>query len=149
MGVLAVGLRRPRARDGRRHFGSSLEEYARRGLLAQLAKRLGMPVPPLTDVSDAKPLPAFVHHDRWVAQCECGDVQFVWLEQPLFLCSNCWNKSSDYRWRRVSVPKNAATIDAILGHRRDYRDRSWLPGLTVAALRRQNIANGDPIPVGG
>jgi hypothetical protein len=139
-------LARERARDGRRHFGVALEEYARRGLLARFAQRLGMRVPPLTEVSDAEPLAAFVHHDRWVARCECGDIQFVWLEQPLFLCSNCWNKASGYKWRRVTVPKQAERIEAILGHRRDHRDRSWMPGVTLAALRRQNVANGEPVP---
>lgn len=148
MGREHLGVLRSRAIDGRAQFGRSLNDYARRGLLRKLADRAGVQLPNRSVVSDAKPLPAMLHRDRWVVRCpDCGTGAFVWLDEPLTMCAYCWNVKADGKWRRVALPDEATRVkvEQIVGRRPFPHQRCWI-GQSLAALRRENVQNGDPIP---
>jgi hypothetical protein len=144
---------RERAVDGRVHFrGASLDEYARTGPLALMAQRRGVTIPPTDRVADAEPIPAMLEDDRWVVLCpDCRrNTQLVWLETPLFYCGACFNVRVGGLWRRVALPDGPRRqrIEAIVGHRPFSHQRNWR-GESLAALRRENADNGDPLPQEG
>lgn len=154
---------RSRIRDGREQFGE-FDEYVAR-VLALFASKHHRPdgerhaLPPQTEVDAGEPLTAFVNSDRWVARCanpngrggECGDVQFVWLDRPLFMCATCMNAEQGYRWRWIELPtvKTRGAVEAVLGHRKLVGDRNWDPATeSIAELRRQNREAGESVPEG-
>lgn len=143
-------LHRERAADGRMHFrGASLAEYARGGPLAAMAERKGVRVPPVDQIADAVPVVAILNEDMWVVVCpDCErNVQFVWVDLPLFFCAYCFNAKAGGRWRRVTLPdeRRRRQIEDIVGHRAFAHERNWR-GESVAALRRENLERGDPVP---
>jgi hypothetical protein len=144
--------RRPRAVDGRLHFhGASLEEYARGGPLATIAARTGITIPPTTQVAAVEPIPAVLNEDMWIALCpDCRrNAQLVWLDAPLYMCAYCWNVAVGGLWRPVALPseERRQRIEAVVGHRSFPHQRNWR-GETLAALRRENVKNGAPLPEG-
>jgi hypothetical protein len=144
-----VGVLRTRAVDGRAHFGYSLEEYARRGLLFKIARRAGVRLPPTSEVAKVEPLPAILHRDSWIVQCpDCPTAAYVWVDQPLMMCAYCFNVKAGGLWRPVTLPKNREAIEELLSHRAFAYQRNWV-GESIPDLRRENIKNGDPIPAGG
>ena len=154
-GAAAPRPLRDRAIDGRKNFGGlSLEEYARpgRGLLGNLARRAGVVVPAVGAVAtDAPPLPARLYRDQWIVDCPnpgCGSASYVWPEQPLFLCAECFNGEHGGLWLRVAVPSEGerAEIEEIVGHRPLPGQRNWVPGETVTDLRKENRDNGHHAP---
>lgn len=145
--------------DGRDYFGVGLAEYAA-AVLEGFARRFRRDdrephaIPPRTDVTDgeAAELAAFVNDDRWLVRCDdCGDAQFVWFEEPLFMCAGCFNRRYGYSWRRVVLPagSTASRVEAVLRLRPRTEDRNWDPRTeTVATLKEQNREKGDPVPEG-
>jgi ribosomal protein L37AE/L43A len=143
-------LHRERAVDGRMHFlGASLDEYARSGPLAQIAARKGLAIPQTSRVADVDPIPAVLNEDMWIALCpDCRrNAQLVWLDQPLYMCAYCWNVKVGGSWRPVALPSEASRrhIEVITGHRAFAHERNWR-GESMAALCRENVDNGAPIP---
>lgn len=145
---------RESARDGRDQFGVSLDVYAAK-VLGVYANAYHRPdnkphrIPPSSQIAEGADLVAFVHHDRWLVRCpECGDVQFVWLDKPLFMCANCFNEEQGHKWRRVILPdeKTRTAIEAVLGHRARVQDRNWGRSESVADLKRENTDNGETVP---
>ena len=150
-------MRPPRAGsvDGKRNFGQTLRQYAApSGFLGQVGQRrrteIPAPDPPFVDQA-GDPLPASIHRDNWVVACPtegCGDVSFVWLDEPLYMCANCFNEEVGGRWRRVQVPPagEREQIEAVLGQRVLPQQRNWDPAETVGELEAQNREHGDPVP---
>lgn len=141
-------------RDGRDQFGVPLEVYAAKVLSAYAkyyhrSDNKPHDIPPLNQVAKGADLVAFVLHDRWLVRCpDCGDVQFVWLDKPLFMCAGCFNEEHGHKWRRVVLPdeKTRKAIEDVLGHRLKVRDRNWEPSESVADLKRQNADAGESVP---
>jgi hypothetical protein len=110
------------------------------------------PIPPPLDqvAATASPLVAEVNHGVWIAPCSCGARGLpspgcvVFLEQPLGWCVRCRNRAWGGGWRRIVVPPDdeRVAIEAALLARPDPTTRSWLPGETVAELRRENAEHG-------
>lgn len=127
--------------DGQRYYGVSLEEF-RATLMTALAERVGVRVPPLTDVSDAPPLPARINWARWIVDCpHCASAVLVWLSTPLMLCLECWNESVGGRWRRVALPPDTQAVEAALAARPRHRTRNFEPGETVEQLEAENAVH--------
>jgi hypothetical protein len=112
-------------------------------VLRRRAARMGLEVDTaITDVGDAPALEARVVHGQLIVMCECGGAQFVWPEHPIFLCSDCWNKTMNGRFRRVIVPDDLAEIEVVLSRRLDMTNRNWLPTETLIDLKRENREHG-------
>ena len=141
--------------DGRRNFGHNLRRYATpSGFLGMIAARAGLdlpaPDPPFVD-EETDPAPARIHQDKWIVGCPvegCGDASFVWLEEPLYMCANCFNEELGGRWRRVAVPpvEERERIEAVLAGRALPQQRNWDPSESLDDLRAQNGEHGDPVP---
>jgi len=138
--------------DGRLHFGASLADVATT-LYAQLARRVGVRVPPLSQVdADATPATAAILGNRWAARCPepgCGGAEFLWVEGPAqMLCAACWNAGIGGAWRPVLFPDEAdfTAIEDALAARPLPQQRNWEPaqGETAADLRRENRERGLP-----
>lgn len=143
-------VKRLGAVTGREYFGGSLAEYASTGVLGRIARRANVSLPPLSEVSTAAPLTAWLQEDRWVAVCpDCGrNAQLVWEETPLYLCCACWNAAVGGTWRRVVWPKERKAIERIVGMRHLAANRNWQPGESLNLLRAENIEHGLPAEEG-
>ena len=138
--------------DGREHFRLTLEEWATSERpprprkppgLRFIAAMAGLPdPPPLTDVSEADPLPARVYRGQWIVDCPCRGAGFVWVAEPITWCGSCGNRALGGSWRRVELPEDRAAIEVVLLERPDPDTRNWEPGETVAELIGENAANG-------
>lgn len=129
--------------------GCTLEEYARHSVLAIVARRAGVRLPPPDDVADAEPLWAFLHHDRWGVACpHCLDVSYVWHDHPLYMCPVCFNGDVGGKWRAVAVPgpEGRQLVERVTGHRTHPRERNWFPHEGLEDLRAENRAHGDHAP---
>lgn len=112
--------------------------FGTRPEVALLQVDLGDPEQP----TDA-PIPAFVNHGRWLAQCQtCRSAEYVDLDQLLFMCCACWNFDYGCQWRRVLLPKNWKAIEKLLLLRPDPDTRNWEPGERLTLLRADNKAHG-------
>jgi hypothetical protein len=68
----------------------------------------------------------------------------VWLDEPLMMCSNCFNGTVGGLWRRVELPGEMSQIEAALLVRPVPNNRNWRPGETVEDLIAENIEHGLP-----
>lgn len=59
-----------------------------------------------------------------------------------FWCPFCGNVEVDGKGVVVVWPADAADIDAMLRFRSLERNRNWIPGETLAKLRKENRDNG-------
>ena len=50
------------------------------------------------------PVTAFVEAGRWLAVCDCGGWEYVTVNDPIFFCHECGNKSTDGKSRPVIFP---------------------------------------------
>lgn len=131
--------------DGARHFGATLGEIARTGHIAQRARRLGFILPPETDLAPGAPLHARLYRNQWIVDCpDCRNAEFAFIDEPRFMCSECFNGAVGYLWRVLAFPANRPQIEAILRARPIPHNRNWLPGETVAQLKRENRGHGLP-----
>lgn len=123
----------------------SADEYTR--WLRDLALRTGQDgqkIMPHQLVDDkAVPAIAYVNHGRWVADCPtgCGGAMLVEPDMP-FVCGNCFNAELHGKWRAVLWPDDKAGIETELEKRPLPHTANWLPGETVADLRRENREHG-------
>lgn len=134
MGILIV--------DGERHFGADLETVMRNHPdFVFAAGRLGVTVPPLTDVAKVPPAPARINQNRWIVDCpDCGGAEYAFRDTPLMMCASCFNGGIGGKWRPVVFPpaKKLAVVESVLGLRPNPATRNWSRGESVAALRREN-----------
>jgi len=140
MGVLKMAII-----DGAAHFQASLATvYHLHPTHQLLATRAGVTVPPLDQVATAPPVAARINHNRLLVDCpDCNGAEFVWREQPLLMCCNCWNARVGGLWRAVTLPPDLAHIEAALVERLDPQSRNWTPGETVADLLRENETHAE------
>lgn len=145
-GATDVPVRRIGPITGQEHFGHGFETYVTIGLLGKLARRSNVQLPPLSEVSSASPVVAWLQEDRWVAVCpDCGqNAQLIWADAMLYLCTVCWNAAVGSTWRRVVFPKDRGEIEVIVGARPLAHNRNWTPGERVSALRAENLERGLP-----
>lgn len=139
--------------DGRAKFGCAIDAFYRKPDIAAMLARRGLLMPPdPADVATEAP-PALARINplygvaRWIVDCpDCRvGVEYVWLDAPRMLCSNCANKLIGGRWRAVKIPHNRKAIERALLERPDPDSRSWAPGETLARVRddtQQAVAKG-------
>tara|TARA_Y100000310_G_scaffold233219_1_gene236074 strand:+ start:1926 stop:2354 length:429 start_codon:yes stop_codon:yes gene_type:complete len=102
-------------------------------------------------IANLKPLKARINYGKWIVDCPwCKSAEFVFMDNPIFLCRNCWNNATT-EYIKVSLPKNINAIEAVLekrekfnweAGRKVYMNRNWEPGETVAFLEKENKDNG-------
>lgn len=115
--------------------------------LAEAAPRLfwQAPVAPQFDAPTAPKADAvavFINEGRWIAECpDCHGAQLAAREDPRFLCNCCGNVAIAGLWRPVVWPRDVDGIEDALASR-DERNAHWLPGETVAHLKRENADHG-------
>ena len=83
---------------------------------------------------------------RWIARCPaagCSGAEYVDLKVPVFMCCSCWNVAYGHEWLAVALPSAPIRqqIEIEL-EQRPGRNQHWLPGETVAKLRRENRQHG-------
>lgn len=133
-------------KDGRLHFGTDLATVAA-ALHAGAAVRDGVTMPPLTEVAADHPVLARLHRNQWIADCpDCKGTQFVWLDEPLFLCVSCWNAMAGGAWRPIVLPQNRAEIERVMLARPLPHNRNWGedPDMSMDDYRAENVAHGFP-----
>jgi len=133
------------AREAAASFLRVRQDAARKSIA-----ELGFVAAPLRDVLEVTlgdpekaggpSLAAFVSGGVWIVKCECGGAEFCDFEDPIFMCSSCWNESTGRQWRTVALPspKLREAIEGVLLERPVEKTRSWFLGETVADLVAQN-----------
>lgn len=48
---------------------------------------------------------AYIDAGRWLAMCQCGNIEYVTASDPIFFCHNCGNKDVDGKSKPVIFPK--------------------------------------------
>ena len=98
-----------------------------------------------TPKPEAQPSPAEINHSRWVFRCAgCNSSTYLFSRVPAAFCLGCG------RQYRINWPSQAdqQAGEAILLLRNFADMRNWQPATeTVDALRAQNVAHGDPVPI--
>lgn len=112
--------------------------FIQASLMDTLAVQLGDPDnPALLPV-----LRPYVNGSCWLVKCDdCGGVEFLDFDDPIFMCCTCWNEAKSHRWRRVVVPRPLvrAMIERILLKRPQERTRSWYPTESLRELAAENL----------
>ncbi len=132
--------------DGRHNFRATQAElYPHRA--RQLRQAYGLELAPMSNVDQGPALPARVNWNRWIVECpDCHNAEFGWADEPIFMCTHCWNAAVGGRWRRVVFPDGAerGRIEAALLARPVVNNRNWEPGESVGRLRAENRRHGLP-----
>lgn len=87
---------------------------------------------------------AKVNHGRWIVECPfCPSAQIVSPEDPRFLCAECLNRDVGERFVSVLFPsrQRMENIEAVL-EVRPSENQNWVPGESLALLKRENEAHG-------
>lgn len=127
-------------------FRASLTTHAQTKM-KELAHRRNAKLSPMSEVTEAFQVLAYVNHNMWKANCNndgCSGCEFVWPDEPLFQCCACWNRDVDGAWKRVVLPPDALVIESVLRARPHPRTRNWDPDQTVDDIKAENRAAGDP-----
>lgn len=142
----------PQIQDGRARFNCSLVEFYQRHEIVQAFARLGIMLPPVTDIDTSAP-PAYAYVNplapvepvaRWIADCpDCrAGSSYVWLEGPhAMFCLPCGNAGIGHRWRPVAVPAERAAIERLL-LARPVGQMAWRPTESLDRLREENALIG-------
>lgn len=157
-----------RARDYAKREGarSVVERIAR--LSAQMAARRLLDTPFAGGAPVGTPVLAEIGDGQWLARCECGGMEAVDEDEPIFYCFNCGNHKTKGRPRPVVFPSKQKMVEierlllerpmresgganemdrmlmqlpALMGMvdgRPVVMRRSWKPDESVDELRRQN-----------
>lgn len=92
-----------------------------------------------TSKKKADQVEVFVNHGRWMAQCpDCRSAQLASRKDRKFLCVECGNGLVGGVWRPVVWPREHAAIERVLDARPIPQARGWVPGETLADLKRQD-----------
>jgi len=117
----------------RGHQFKDFSSYYRR----QARRQLTLP----DDVYPGLKIEAQINHGRWIVDCPfCKGAEYLWEGMKLFLCVSCLNNDTRLPIR-VEVPKNKSAIEKILLERENPETRNWMPGETLADLKRENKEN--------
>lgn len=123
--------------------GTPLSYY--QTVMRQRAQAAGVTVAAPSERSETTPILAQVNHNRWIALCpDCSGSEYVWLDEPVFMCETCWNAAIGGQWRPITVPADAEAITRVLMARPQLASRNWLPDETLTTLRGENVAHGLP-----
>lgn len=79
----------------------------------------------------------FVAGGKWLVACACGNAPSVSPEWRLALCFEC-----GAIYEGVTMPPDAAAIEAVLSRRPHPINRAWRRPETVEDLQRENAAHG-------
>lgn len=92
--------------------------------------------------SPARP-PVYLNVARWLIDCpHCNNSCMVLgRDAACFGCGAVFHG--------LERPEHEAAIVAIVSLRQRLNHRNWHPGETLAELRQQNLAHGDPVPAPG
>ena len=137
--------------DGELRFGRGYVAYMRT-IQAPLARRRGLDLKlqgaavPAGEIAAREPLKIEINSARLITSCPvgCGSNQYVWMSEPLFMCSVCWNAGEGYKWIAVELPADLPEAIALLGQRAESDSRNWRPGAgeTIEQLRAENLSHG-------
>jgi|TARA_R110000824_G_scaffold132891_1_gene295458 hypothetical protein len=75
---------------------------------------------------------AYVNHGRWVVDCACNGAGLTAPEFGLACCFDCGRV-----YTKVVFPKDRKQIEGALLVREDKETRNWIPGESVASLRKE------------
>ncbi len=117
-------------------FGDATEEAHRSRVQWFLAKKM-LPLIANWTVRSQRVAVAYVHQDRWIAECPmpgCRSTEFVDPAWPYLVCTAQCGVGPF----AVEFPKDREKIEAELIRRPVPATRNWLPGETVADLQREN-----------
>lgn len=91
-----------------------------------------------------KKLVAYVSHNRWVADCECGGGIALWRENTDACCLDCGTVYSAIEW---PSDKEIAAAERVLAARVEESTRSWRPDQSETAddLKVENVVRGIPL----
>ena len=81
--------------------------------------------------------PVIVSGGKWLIVCPCGNGPSVHPEWALALCFDCGKV-----YEGLTMPEDAAGIEAALMQRPHLWQRQWAPGETVGDLLAENAALG-------
>lgn len=114
----------------------------------QLATRSRVQIRPRTFRHSSMVL-AYIDTGRWIASCpDCNSANFVWKDDPWFMCLECWNFHVGGRWRAVQFPAAAQELERALLVRPDRANRfsyAVAPGdQTPKHLHAENKEHGLP-----
>lgn len=108
-----------------------------RALQARYLRLSGNLTPPWLYVG--APVHAHVGAGAWRVLCACGEAPPADPEWRLACCSGC-----GAIYEGVTFPEDITEIEAVLLKRRNHVHRNWHRDETVAALRAENVAHGEP-----
>lgn len=115
---------------------ATLESHHRH-VIHEYQAKAGMPLTTEWAVKSDRDALAFVHQDRWIAECPmpgCQSCEYVTPCFPFFVCTSSCGQGPF----KVVFPKNKEAIEAELLKRPVRATRNWLLGETVAGLKREN-----------
>lgn len=102
-----------------------------------------MNVPALTQVSTSPALEARVYRNQWIVDCpDCKNAEFAFLDEPVFMCSYCFNGTVGGKWREVEFPTEKTEIEAVLKARPLPQTRNWQQPESLADIKAENRARG-------
>jgi hypothetical protein len=94
-------------------------------------------------------LPAEVYEGQWIVRCDgCRNSQLTSRDDKRFFCVNCLNANHGGQWVKVTWPRKADDIEALLVARPSFLNRNYTPGETVPQLAAENKEHKAPVPAG-
>lgn len=89
--------------------------------------------------ADAEPRLARIDFGSWVVDCDCGAGNSTDPEWGFALCFACGAEHT-----AITFPPRAArrVVETLLLERSQQRDRFWVPGDDVEAIRAENAVRG-------
>lgn len=112
--------------------------FVQADLADMMSIQLGNPDAAVEDLPLLRP---YVNGGVWLVKCDdCGGVEFLDWEDPIFMCCTCWNFLRDRNWRKVRLPgpRVRALIERILLKRPESKTRSWYPRERLRELMEEN-----------
>lgn len=92
---------------------------------------------PIRTLAEVGPLPAYLNHGAWVADCPlCKSAERVLIGQRQFRCRACGFMAD------ITFPPEWADIMRAVMVRPKLENRNWLVGETVDDLLAENIEHG-------
>ena len=83
------------------------------------------------------PPPVFISGGKWVLRCVCHNHPSVHPDWRLALCFECGAV-----YEAVTIPAEAADIEAVLARRASLGTRHWRPGVSIEDLDDENESHG-------
>lgn len=87
------------------------------------------------------PVDVLVSGGKWLVVCRCGNYPSVHPDWRVALCFEC-----GAIYEGLTMPEDAADIEAVLVERQAPANRAWLPHETIAELVAENVERGVAVP---